>query len=146
MYRSILVPVDLNHESSWRGALSVAAEMAKASGAELHATTVVPDFGSAMVGGYFPADFESKALEDAEAALEKIVAEVVPAGQSCDVHLEHGSIRSHILDRARSVGADLIVMASHQPDQLREFLVGSHADWIVRHAPISVLVVRSSPA
>jgi nucleotide-binding universal stress UspA family protein len=43
----------------------------------------------------------------------------------------------------QNTGADLIIMASHAPEQFREFLVGSHADWIVRHAPVSVFVVRS---
>jgi len=142
MYSCILVPVDLNHEASWRLALPAAAELARGSDADLHITTVVPDFGSAMVGSYFPPDFERKTLEEAETRLESTVAEMIPADQPRALHLEHGSIRSHILERAGSIGADLIVMAAHQPDQVREFLVGSHADWIVRHAPMSVLVVR----
>jgi nucleotide-binding universal stress UspA family protein len=37
----------------------------------------------------------------------------------------------------------VVVMASHQPDRVREFLVGSNADRIVRRSPVSVLVVRS---
>jgi len=145
MFGTILVAVDLNHEASWRRALPVAVGLARSSGAELHVTSVVPDFGSALVQAYFPPDFEKNALARAEAELERVVAAEVPEGTECHLHLEHGSIRQHILERARTTGADLIVMASHQPDQLREFLVGSHADWIVRHAPISVLVVREAP-
>ena len=142
MFKSILVPVDLNHPESWERALPAAVEMARSNGATLHVTTVVPDFGAAMVQGYFPADFEKKALERAEGELERIVKEVVPDDLKCEIHLEHGSIRAHILDESKRTGADLIVMAAHPPDQLREFLIGSHADWIVRHAPISVLVLR----
>lgn len=143
MYKSILVPVDPDHEAGGKGALPVAVEMAQASGAALHVTSVVPDFGAAMVQGYFPEDFERKALDRAEAALEQLVAKLVPEGVDVHVHLEHGSIRQHVLDRAKSEGADLIVMASHAPDQIRELLIGSHADWMVRHSPISVLVVRN---
>jgi nucleotide-binding universal stress UspA family protein len=143
MFKTILVPVDLNHEDSWREALPVAVELARGWGAVLHVTAVVPDFGAAMVQGYFPPDFEKQTLERAEAALEKLVEEHVPEDVSHAVHLEHGSIRVHILDRAQRTGADLIVMAAHPPDQIREFLIGSHADWIVRHAPISVLVLRT---
>ena len=142
MYSCILATVDLNHEASWRAALPAAAELARGSGAALHVTTVVPDFGSAIVASQFPPDFERKALQDAEARLEALVAEVLPDDLPRTLHLEHGSIRTHILERAKDVGADLIVIASHQPDHVRELLVGSHADWIVRHSPISVLVVR----
>lgn len=142
MFKTILVPVDLSHEESWRTTLPMAAEMAQASGGTLHVTTVVPDFGAALVQDFFPKDFERTSLDHAEVALEKLVASVVPDSVSVKLHLEHGSIRTHVLGRAKAISADLIVMASHAPDQLREFLVGSHADWIVRHAPISVLVVR----
>lgn len=143
MFKSILVPIDLNHEETWTEALPLAVRMARESGAALHVTSVVPDFGSAIVQSYFPADFETKALERAESELEKIVAEAVPADFKCQLHLEHGSIRKHIMDQVRATGADLIIMAAHAPDQFREILVGSHADWIVRHAPVSVFVVRS---
>jgi nucleotide-binding universal stress UspA family protein len=143
MFKSILVPIDLNHEETWTQALPLAVKMAKESGAALHVTSVVPDFGAAMVQSYFPAGFEKEALGRAESDLERIVAEAVPAELNCKVHLEHGSIRKHILDQVQNTGADLIIMASHAPEQFREFLVGSHADWIVRHAPVSVFVVRS---
>jgi nucleotide-binding universal stress UspA family protein len=143
MFKSILVPIDLNHEETWTRALPLAVKMAKESGAALHVTSVVPDFGAAMVQSYFPAGFEKEALGRAESELERIVAEAVPAELNCKVHLEHGSIRKHILDQVQNTGADLIIMASHAPEQFREFLVGSHADWIVRHAPVSVFVVRS---
>jgi nucleotide-binding universal stress UspA family protein len=143
MFKSILVPVDLNHTESWQQALPAAVEMARSNGAALHITSVVPDFGAAIVQSYFPADFEKKALERAEVELERIVKDTVPADLKYELHLEHGSIRQHILDEAKRTGADLIVMAAHPPDQLREFLIGSHADWIVRHAPISVLVLRT---
>ena len=47
-----------------------------------------------------------------------------------------------ILAKAGKLGCDLIVMASHPPDDLRTFLVGSYADKVVRHSEIPVLVVR----
>lgn len=142
MFKSILVPIDLNHEETWTRALPLAVRMAQETGAALHVMTVVPDFGSAMVQGYFPADFESKALPRAQAELERIVAEVVPPDQPCKVRLHYGSIRKHILDEVERAKADLIILAAHQPDQVRDFLVGSYADWIVRRAPASVFVVR----
>jgi len=47
-----------------------------------------------------------------------------------------------ILKAIETHHADLVVMASHSPDRVREFLVGSQADRVVRRSPVSVLVVR----
>ena len=146
MFKTILVPIDLTHPESWQKSLPLAVEMVRTSGGTLHVTTVVPDYGAALVQDYFPKDFERNALDHAEREMEKLIENVVPDDVQCKLHLEHGSIRTHVLARAQEIAADLIVMASHPPDQLREFLVGSHADWIVRHAPISVLVVRGDAA
>ena len=46
-----------------------------------------------------------------------------------------------ILDVADEKGADLIIIASHQPG-LQDYLLGSTAAKVVRHAKCSVLVVR----
>ena len=63
MFQNILLPVDLNQESSWQKALPTAVEYCNAFGATLHVMNVVPDFGSALVGSYFPEGFEKKSLE-----------------------------------------------------------------------------------
>ena len=59
-----------------------------------------------------------------------------------ELHLGHGSISEEILKCAKDAGADLIIMASHDPDRVREFLVGSNAERVVNHSPVSVLVTR----
>ncbi|NIR97741.1 MAG: universal stress protein, partial [Gammaproteobacteria bacterium] len=41
MYTSLLVPIDLGHESSWRKALPLAVDLARTHGAELHVMVVV---------------------------------------------------------------------------------------------------------
>lgn len=52
-----------------------------------------------------------------------------------------GAIGGGILDLARDIGADLIVLASHRPGA-KDYLIGANAVHVVRHAPCSVLVVR----
>ena len=44
--------------------------------------------------------------------------------------------------RSEAIKADLIVMGSHRPE-LRDYLLGPNAARVVRHAPCSVVVVRS---
>lgn len=141
MFSNILLPIDLNHPESWARALPEALDLQKASGGALHLMTVVPDFGMSLVHEYFPPDFEEKALAKAKAALDAFVAEHAP-GANIATHIAHGSTPDRILKTAEDLSADLIVMASHEPDQIRDFLVGSNADRVVHRATIPVLVIR----
>jgi nucleotide-binding universal stress UspA family protein len=46
-----------------------------------------------------------------------------------------------VLKTAADIEADLIVMASHRPE-MGDYLIGANASRVVRHAEVSVLVVR----
>ena len=142
MFKTILLPIDLNHDASWERALPVAREQARLGGGALHLLAVAPDYGLSMVGAYFPEGFERSMLQRSEAALEAFAAKHTPDLPPERIHLAHGHIAKVILETAESVGADLIVMASHQPDELRDFVVGSKADRVVHRSPVSVLVMR----
>ena len=141
IYRSILVPIDLNAESSWRKSLPTAVELAQSFGAELHLVNVVPALGSGIVAGYLPEGFERQALAAAETHFEGFAREHVPEGVPVSIHLAHGTIYREILRLAERQGCDLIVMASHRPE-LADYLLGPNAERVVRHTNCSVLVVR----
>lgn len=141
MYRSILLPVDLNAESSWKKALPVALAIAKAFGSKLHLMSVVPGLGSGIVANYFPEHYEEKMLAEAENHLEDFAAKHIPDGTDYQVHLAHGSIYHEVLRVAESHSCDLIIMASHRPE-LADYLLGPNAERVVRHANQSVMVVR----
>ncbi len=142
MFDCVLLTVDLNHEASWRKALPQAVELSRASGGTLHIMSVVPDMGTPMVEGFFPQDFEKKAVMAASDALDALVKREVPDTVDVKQHLAFGNIHQKVLRTIEDINCDLIVMASHKPDAVREFLVGSNADRIVRRSPVSVLVVR----
>lgn len=141
MYDNILLSIDLNHESSWRKALPTALSLCKSSNAKLHVMTVVPDMGSSWVAGFFPADFEEKALGKANAEMGDFVAKNVPGDIPARTIVANGTIYEEILETAKEIDADLIVLASHRPE-FRDYLLGPNAARVVRHAPVSVLVVR----
>ncbi|MFQ5466818.1 MAG: universal stress protein [Kiloniellaceae bacterium] len=141
MYQCVLLPIDVNEESSWRKALPEAIGHCQASGAELHLLTVVPDYGMPQVVQYFPEGYVEKALEDCRKRLEHLAAETVPPEIKVTASLSHGIIYQEILKAARAHQCDLIVMASHRP-QLQDYLLGPNAARVVRHAECSVLVVR----
>lgn len=142
MTKSILLAVDLNHESSWAKALPQAVALARADGAGLHVLTVIPDYGKSIVGAYFPADFAEKTEAASRRALEDLVAREVPDDVSVDCDVVHGNIYRKIIEAASKLGCDLIVMASHR-SEMRDYLIGPNAAKVVRHAPQSVFVVRA---
>jgi nucleotide-binding universal stress UspA family protein len=142
MYNTILLTIDLSHEASWKKALPDALEMARIAKAELHVLSVVPDFGTPLVSSFFPSGFEKKALAKAKGELDALLAKELPDDVSAKKHVAFGAIHSEILKGIDKVKPDLVIMASHKPDTMREFFVGSEADRVVRRAKCSVLVVR----
>ncbi|AML51521.1 MULTISPECIES: universal stress protein [Falsihalocynthiibacter] len=143
MFKNVLLTLDLNTKASWEKALPQALELVTASKGTLHVMSVVPDLGTPMVESFFPSDFESKAIAAASAALDGLVKANVPQGVSVKQHLAFGNIHHKVLEAIEETQCDLVVMASHKPDSVREFLIGSNADRVVRRSPISVLVVRA---
>ncbi len=141
MYNDILLPIDLNEESSWAKALPTAVEHCKSFGATLHVINVVPDFGMSVVGSYFPDDFEQKTREAAREQLHQFVRQNVPEGVKVQHIVGYGTAYDEILRVAREIKADLIVLASHRPE-LKDYLIGPTAARVVRHFEGSVLVVR----
>jgi nucleotide-binding universal stress UspA family protein len=141
MFQHILVPVDLSDEHSWRKTLPTATRLCQAFQARLHLITVVPEFGLPMVGQYFPEGYEAKLRERAAEQLKTLAAAQVPAEVPTQGIVAAGRIYREILNAAKTIPADLIVMGSHHPE-LRDYLLGANADKVVRHADCSVMVVR----
>lgn len=140
MYKSILLPIDLQHESSWDKAAPTAAALADAHGATLHVMTVAPRVRGAMVALHFPADFEKKAAETSAQELSDLVKKIFP-GRDVQLHVATGRVYRSIIDMAKANGCDLIVMASHRPE-LEDILIGPNADHVLRNTPASVFIVR----
>lgn len=141
MFNDILLAIDLNNVESQEKALRAAVQQAKSSGGRLHIMTVVPDFGMSMVGAFFPKDYEAKAREAVTEKLHAYVAEKVPKDIVVQHAVGHGTIYEEILRIAGECQADLIVMSSHRPE-LKDYLLGPNAARVVRHAKMSVMVVR----
>ncbi len=140
MFKTILLPVDLQEPSSWEKALPAALQLANDYSAELHVVAAVPPLPG-QIYGYFPEDFEPKMIEEGKAAIEAFAAEHA-AGRRIVPHVDQGQPYDVIIALAKKIKADLIVMASHRPE-LKDYLLGPNAARVVRHASCSVMVVRS---
>jgi nucleotide-binding universal stress UspA family protein len=59
--------------------------------------------------------------------------------------VEHGeSIYQVILEAAREADVDLIIVGAHRPE-MKDYLLGTNAGRVVRHASCAVLVARDLP-
>ncbi len=141
MTNSILLPVDLNQQSSWQPVLPVAEKMARDDNADLHVLTVIPDYGMAVVGSFFPADYAKNSMKETEQLLQKLVSDHLPADLNIHTHVRFGTIYKEVLGVADEIQCSLIIMASHRPET-QDYLLGPNAARVVRHARQSVYVVR----
>lgn len=141
MYQDILLALDLGHAEAEMRAVDRAVEYARTFGSRLHLITVVPDFGMSIVGSYFPKGFEKRAVEEARKALHEFSDKHVPADVVHRHIVGQGSIYREILHHADQIKADLIVVSASRPG-FQDYLIGPNAARVVRHATISVLVVR----
>lgn len=139
MPRTILLPVDVSSPPTWEHALPQA--LAMADGGALHVITVVPNFGTSLVGSYFSEGFAERALHDVGQALADWVNIHVPEAQEVHPHVTIGRIYDEIIRAADRLKADTIVIGS-PPADLPDYLLGPNAARVVRHARQSVYVVR----
>lgn len=140
MFRSILVPLDLAHKSSWEFAIPQAKELAGRDGGSVTLMTVVRDTRPMFEGIYFPLQLEGM-MAAAREKLASIAAEHGLERAGGEHEVRFGNIAGEILSLAREVDCELIVMESHRPE-MRDYLIGPNAAHVARHATCSVLVLR----
>ena len=136
MYKTILVPIDLAHVEQGKPMIDMAKTLAD-KGAKIILVNVVEDV-PARVTAVLPVDAHQKIIEHAGSEL-KAMAKL--AGAEVEAVIRDGHPPSEIIEVAKDKDADLIIVASHRPDW-HDYLLGSTAARVVRHAQCSVLVVR----
>jgi nucleotide-binding universal stress UspA family protein len=149
MYRNILVPVD-GSDTSTHG-LHEAIKLAKASHARLQLVHVVNTAVYALEYAAASAELDNvpQRLRDyGEAALNQAEDFVRQNGlQSESVLLEtlHDNTGELIVKQAKDWPAEVIVMGTHGRRGLARLVLGSNAEYVVRHTPVPVLLVRKQP-
>ena len=139
MYK-IILGVDLAEPGARSKGLTEAMELAGASRGEFRLVNVQPVMPASFME-YVPADFDVEQAKRAKDALDAIVASIESAGGRKSAATRAGGIYHELLREASEWDADLIVVGSHRP-VMSDYLLGSNAKTIVRHAQCSVLVVR----
>ncbi|MGD8418288.1 MAG: universal stress protein [Pseudomonadales bacterium] len=142
-YKQVLAAVDLSEEASQ--VLKEARQIAKDHGAKLSLISVVKPltqvYGGLDMAAYTQAsvNFEREAQAQAVEQLKKLGKEIGVADK--DVHAVIGTPAPQIVDTAKDIGADLIVVGSHGKHGLG-LLLGSTANGVLHHAECDVLTIR----
>ena len=140
MYKQILVPIDLADPNLAKPALDTAVMMAKAYDGSIRLINVLP-MTPVMLAEYVPPDFDVQQRKSAEEALSTITSEIGVDKSRVSSIVRQGGIYHEILEEAKAIKADLIVMSSHRVG-VRTYFLGSNACHVVRYANCSVMVVR----
>ncbi len=136
MFNTILIPIDIGHTDEVKNVINIAAANGNKD-ARIILLNIVEDIPK-WAAAELPDGFQQKSLQTAQEELNAI-ANASDIKTDADARIGHPY--QTILDVAKEKGAELIIIASHQPG-LQDYLLGSTAAKVVRHARCSVLVVR----
>lgn len=145
MYSHILIATDGSDLS--RKAVEAGLQMASRLHARATAITVSPPFHALSLAPsqaeYSLAGYREHTEEAAQRILGEVRARAEAVGLSCGtVHVEHEHPWQAIIDTARTLGCDLITMASHGRRGLAAVVLGSETLRVLTHSTIPVLVYR----
>ncbi len=141
IFKKVLATIDLGDLESSKTVVNAALELIEEKDT-LHVVCVVPNYGVGVVGSFFPEGHEEEVLKKATKAMHEFTASNVPKSVKLQHVIAQGNVYEEIIEAAEKVKADVIVVGSHRP-KLKDYLLGPNAARVVRHAPQSVLVVRT---
>ncbi len=140
MFKRILVPVDLAEPELAGPAIKTACAMAAGADGTIRIVHVLP-MTPVMLAEYVPPDFDVQQHKSAEDSLKTLTEECGLDPDHVSGVVRQGGIYHEVIEEAKAMNADLIVMTSHRPD-MRSYFLGSNAGHVVRYATCSVLVLR----
>jgi universal stress protein A len=142
--KRILVPTDLSNQSD--KAIEFGAFLAKHFSAKLTLLHVYQEsYATQYVRG---PDAYNAVLEERshlQNSLESIAKDVRERYADCETEFRDGVPCEEIVDRAKQLDIDLIVISTHHYNWLTRLAYGCDAEQILRHAPCPILVLKVQP-
>lgn len=140
--RSVLCPIDFDAASS--AALPLAVEQAQARGAFLDLLHVWQP-GREYANDGPPIPFaepipEQRIKQDLASLPVDLPADRVR------FHVTGGKPAQDIVELAKSLDSELVVMGTHARRGIRRWIVGSVCEWVLHHCPSPILVCRGPEA
>ena len=142
--KKILLPTDFSEGAE--AVLSYVLSLAKKYDAHIDILHVIHEFGD-MTDFYVPHisyDVMEKEMEEAARKnMENFCRENVEGKAGFKIHTRKGPPFLEIINAARELDSDLIVMGTHGRTGIDHILFGSTAEKVVRKSPIPVMTVRA---
>ncbi|RIA10157.1 nucleotide-binding universal stress UspA family protein [Flavobacteriaceae bacterium MAR_2010_72] len=142
--KKIIVPVDFSEHSEY--ALETAAIFAQKNNAEIFALHMLEMSEALLSRAEGDLQLETVYfLKLAEKRFEDFLSRDYLKGIKVTPVVKHFKVFKEINDVVEEHNADLIVMGSHGASGIRELLIGSNTEKVVRYSNIPVLVVKHNP-
>jgi nucleotide-binding universal stress UspA family protein len=135
--RSILVPVD----GSARDARAVKAALRDGTGTRIELLNVQPLFHRHIADRLPRAAIAAWRAERSGAILERARSQVQAAGASCAIHAVAGPVTRCIVEHAKRLGVDEIVLSATRRGPIGRLLANSVSTRLLEASPIPVRVV-----
>ncbi len=139
MYSKILIPIDFAHEEQALASINKANKLGGEKGIILlHVVEEVPEY----VQNFLPEEFKTDKVESARKDLQTLLEKSeIDNTDKVQIEVRKGRSYSSILESADKNEVNLIIINSHKPG-FEDYLLGSTAAKVVRHAECAVLVER----
>jgi len=146
--KKILVPTDFS--ACAENAISVALEIAKIAGAHIVFQHLFPDNSGSLhtlkpEAQAVQHKSQNEALGHAKAKLDELVIRAEHVGLAATPLLVMNKGIDKIENYIEPLGIDLVVMGSHGATGIRELIVGTNTQRVVRHATAPIVVVKNKP-
>jgi len=142
MVKRILIPTDFSESST--AAVEVAIEYSRVFKAGIQLLHVYPDPAYVLPAPLevvtLPIDL-TRVYEEVEKRLGSEADRIRATGVPCEGATLTGRPHTEIVEHAKKIGADLIVMGTHGRGGLSHAILGSVAERVLHKAPCPVLIV-----
>ena len=142
--KKIIVPIDFSEHSEY--ALEAASNIARKYNSELIVLHMLELSNAILTAGSAAINEEAVFyLKLAEQKFEAFLDKPYLEGIEVTPIVKHFKVWSEVNDVAQEHDANLIVMGSHGASGIKEVLIGSNTEKVVRHSDIPVLVIKHNP-
>lgn len=145
-----LAAIDLADEQSWEGIIKKTVDMATGlEDTKVYLMTVISGITTGIDQRYAirgemkgSAEYPLQEWKEQDAAkLQEIADKHIPKKLQAGIVVENGTVYREIVEAAKDLNIEQIVMGAHRPS-LADFLLGPNSARVARHAECSVTVVR----
>lgn len=146
MFKSILIPTDGSPLAE--KVFDTAIELARVGGGRIIGISVVPryaeDFSTEGIAvPDYSEQYQQDLLERAQRNVRKLADAAARHGVPCETHTPVGrGPAEEIIDAARRLDCDLIVMASHGRRGISSLLMGNEAQRVLAGTSVPVMIFR----